>query len=119
LGRLLTSHQYQVLRAQSVEEAFALAARGPHIDLVLCDVHMPEIPGADCIDYFRSRGLKAPVIFITADTDELLEAELALKGAYAVFRKGSDLRILLAWIRNAELRNRERQAERFGGQQDG
>ena len=68
--------------------------------LVICDVHMPNMDGVSFLKSFRDAGFATPVLMLTSDQDSLLEAELACLGADAYIRKQEDPRVLLAWCNN-------------------
>ncbi len=40
-----------------------------HIDLILMDMHMPQISGLELLKFIRSRGLQQPVIMLTGETN--------------------------------------------------
>ena len=58
-----------VIAAGDGDEALRLARLHP-VDLMLVDVHMPRLGGLDvCLEY-RARGGEAPVVLISASTDD-------------------------------------------------
>jgi CheY-like chemotaxis protein len=64
------SLEHEVVAAQSSEEAMALVCADDRFDLILCDVHMPEVSGIGLYQRLLSAspGLAARVIFMTAGT---------------------------------------------------
>ena len=67
-----------------------LAAPGPKFDLVLLDLHMPEVHGRDVLMDLRKRpgGDKVPVVVITSDpdVDRIVENVIATAGGRDVTR---------------------------------
>lgn len=61
----------------------------PH--LLITDVRMPGLTGLQVLAMMRERGLKVPVILITAFGDEDIHNEAASLGALAVFDKPFDV----------------------------
>ena len=64
------SIEHEVVAAQSSPEALALIAAGDRFDLILCDVHMPEVSGIRLYQQLLAAApaLAARVIFMTAGT---------------------------------------------------
>jgi two-component system sensor histidine kinase/response regulator len=82
LERLLTRPGHRVQLATNGREALALAEEG-HVDLLLLDVHMPELDGFQVVEALRGRerttGRHLPIIALTArsrseDRDRCLAA---------------------------------------------
>ncbi|MBL8935277.1 MAG: response regulator [Archangium sp.] len=55
-------------------------------DLVLSDVRMPRMDGTALLEALKTRGIRAPVVFLTGYND-FSDAELLGKGAAAVLAK--------------------------------
>ncbi|MCB0325657.1 MAG: response regulator, partial [Bdellovibrionales bacterium] len=68
------------------------------------DVHMPEMDGGAFLEAVRRRVRGIPILMLTSDEDEQLEAELVAAGADAFVRKHDDVRVLLAWCSNLAAR---------------
>jgi two-component system, chemotaxis family, chemotaxis protein CheY len=65
---------YEVLEAENGEKAIEVINYGENrllLDVVICDIRMPKINGADAIAYFRSHYPRVPLIVLTGfpDTD--------------------------------------------------
>lgn len=97
--------QFEVREAGDGKAALELAAAG-HVDLILLDVGLPDTDGRDLCRLMRKKGVKAPIIMLTAhDTDA--DAILGLdSGANDYVSKPFRLAVLLARIR-AQLRQFE------------
>jgi DNA-binding NtrC family response regulator len=67
--------------ASSVEEAEALRLRY-HFDLLLVDIRLPGLSGLDWLSMLRARGIRTPVIYMTAYAD--------LEMAIGAIRSGAD-----------------------------
>jgi signal transduction histidine kinase/CheY-like chemotaxis protein len=76
--RLLEGRGHQVTVAGDGRVAVAEAERG-HFDIILMDVQMPEMDGLEATRILRARGVRAPIIAMTAyamqgDRDRCLSA---------------------------------------------
>jgi len=65
---------YEVLEAENGEKAIEVINYGENrllLDVVICDIRMPKINGAEAIAYFRSNYPRVPLIVLTGfpDTD--------------------------------------------------
>ncbi len=100
LTKILESKGFAVLCARSGEQALLNLDHQVAVDVIICDVHMPTMDGATFVTKLRKRNKHLPVLMLTSDDDQLLEAELVLIGANAYVRKCEDSRVLLAWIHN-------------------
>jgi len=101
LGRILESKGFVVetrLHGKAALECLDKAEVRP--DLVISDVHMPQMDGGSFLKALRELRKRLPVLMLTSDDDRLLEAELALLGADAFVRKQEDPKVLLAWCNN-------------------
>ena len=56
---------YEVIAAPDGLEGFDAALRNPP-DLIISDVTMPKLDGFNMVRRLRAKGIKAPVIFVTA-----------------------------------------------------
>jgi DNA-binding response OmpR family regulator len=59
---------YQILTAQSGLEALRVLEKNPDVDLVITDLHLHEMDGADLLRQIKERWLGLPVIIHTAYT---------------------------------------------------
>lgn len=66
VARALTGNGYRVQTANDGEEALALYRQeGQHYDLVIIDLNMPRLSGANCLDKIRQHNPHAKVIVTT------------------------------------------------------
>ena len=84
----MLKEEYQVFAAKSGKEALEWM-KGNTPDLILLDVHMPEMDGHDVISVLKKNQKYAdiPVIFLTSDADENTEVKGFSEGAIDFIRK--------------------------------
>lgn len=92
---------YAVVEAVDGEDALAKLREQPDIDLVICDVVMPNMNGADLLEQARSIRPNLPFIMITGYSSHDLMTKSLLYGAYTVLPKPFDPRTLLAIVKRA------------------
>ena len=59
---------YEVLEAENGEKAIEVINSGENrllLDVVICDIRMPKINGAEAVAYFRSHYPRVPLIVLT------------------------------------------------------
>ncbi|MBJ7448550.1 MAG: response regulator [Brevundimonas sp.] len=66
--RILTGAGYSVAPVASGTAALDLLKR-VRFDLVLLDIHMPNMSGLDLLDHMRRLYVKVPVVMMTADRE--------------------------------------------------
>lgn len=73
---------YQLQVARSGAEARRMAAQGP-VDLLLCDLHLPDVGGGELLAQLRAAGLPpgVPALLVTAESD-YVAAQLARHHGY-------------------------------------
>lgn len=84
----MLSEEYNVVAARSGKEAFDLLNK-ENVDLILLDVHMPEMDGHEIIRELKSNEewMEIPVIFLTSDIDNNTEIQGFNEGAIDFIRK--------------------------------
>jgi DNA-binding response OmpR family regulator len=94
----LKSEGFNVLRAANGKQALALAeSSDPH--LILLDIRLPDISGFDVCKLLRTRGMRQPILILTA-RDEELDRVMGLElGADDYVVKPYRLRELIARVR--------------------
>lgn len=103
---VLREHGYEVATAANGEEALDLIAQA-RPSLVLLDVHMPVLDGSQFADALRERGIRVPVVVMTAgpsarDWAEKLAASGHLAKPFAVDQL---LSVTERFLRPASVRN--------------
>lgn len=101
---LLEDDGYLVIQAENGQKGIdILKTSFENIDLVLCDILMPEIDGYGVLTWIKSnvKTMNLPFIFLTAlaDQDNILNG--IQTGAYYYLTKPYESDVLLALIRNA------------------
>ena len=93
----LTSEGYEVLASQNGREGFELACDRP-FELIVLDLSLPEKSGFDVCRDLRARGIKTPILMLTA-RGELVDKILGFKlGADDYLTKPFEIPELLARI---------------------
>lgn len=84
----MLQNEFNMLSANSGKEAFELLKKRIP-DLILLDVHMPELSGHDVIKVLKEKPeyMDIPVIFLTSDEDENTEIQGFSEGAIDFIRK--------------------------------
>ena len=83
-------------------EALALTENPDVPDLILLDVHMPDVSGFDVLKRLKAdpRYRKVPVVFLTGDEDVKVETAGLRAGAADFIRKPFAAEVLLTRVRN-------------------
>lgn len=93
-------------------DAFSQSVTVEHAGCLILDVRMPHTTGLELQDVLIERGIKLPIIFITAYGDIRMTAQAMRKGALDFLEKPYELDVLLERVREALAKNDEaRQAE--------
>lgn len=95
LAEIFDGLGFNTVRAASGREAIALIESDTLIDLVVTDVHMPEVTGLDVFDAVRRRDAHLPVIYITGFIPKPLQRVLAEASRTVVLQKPFELSALL------------------------
>ena len=93
---------------KSGTEAFAFIESGDVPDMILLDVHMPDISGFDILRHLKTQPAyrNVPVVFLTGDGDVRTETEGLHAGAADFIRKPFAAEVLLKRVRNIVELNR-------------
>jgi FixJ family two-component response regulator len=85
------------VRAFSLAEEFLTSDCIDDTECVLLDVSMPGMTGPELQEELKQRGQKTPIIFITAQRDEILQSQVRQQGATdCLFKPFSDTDLLEA-----------------------
>lgn len=99
LSRVL-ANDYDTYYALNGHEALEILGRKPYMDVMLCDIKMPEMEGTDLIEHIRSTNKDIIIIVITAVTDPRKVCDAMKKGADAFLLKPLNIPRLESMIRN-------------------
>ncbi len=98
--KILRAEGYETWEASSGPEALELL-KTQTPDCMLLDLLMPDMEGREVLQALRERGIKVPVIVITADIQSTTREECMELGALAVIHKMPNSDELVGWIKKA------------------
>ena len=100
LGEIIASYGYSVSQAENGEKALQLFEQtGGTFELLLTDLHMPEMSGRDLILEVRKRNPALPIIAVTGLATQDTYREIEALGV-TLFRKPINFVALNAYIQN-------------------
>ena len=119
LKEILEYHGFFVVTADNGIEAVSLI-KDQEVDLVLCDIMMPEMDGFQFLKIFRSeeRNQQTPFIFLSAKVREEDKSKGLGEGADEYLTKPISARLLLNAIFGAFDRKKERMTLAFSKNED-
>jgi CheY-like chemotaxis protein/anti-sigma regulatory factor (Ser/Thr protein kinase) len=101
LQEALAQAGYGVLHARDGREAVDIAL-SKHPDVILIDVHMPELNGLQAIEAIRERApAPAPFIVLTADVTDETRRKVSEIGPHHAFNKPVDIGAVLQAVSDA------------------
>ena len=86
LDKALSEDGHQVLTATSGTDGLAIFF-SEEIDLVLCDIMMPDINGLDVLEQIRGKNARVPVLVMTGYSSLPVALEAIKKGASTFLTK--------------------------------
>jgi CheY-like chemotaxis protein len=92
--RLLSGAGYRVSSAEDGAAALMKLATEPP-DLILSDIHMPNLDGMKLLELVHQHGIEAPVVLLTAEESDEVERRSHQLGAKDYLRKPVDKAVLL------------------------
>jgi CheY-like chemotaxis protein len=90
LGRILTKAGHQVQVANNGIEAIQVLGQGDGFDLIFVDLLMPEIGGAEVLEFAKKKFPAVKVLMMTAYGDSSVKEGLIQRGASQVLAKPFD-----------------------------
>jgi CheY-like chemotaxis protein len=69
------------------------------VDVIICDIRMPQISGLEAIDYFRQQFPSVPILVLTGFPDTKMAADLLNKGVADYLVKPVEDEKLLAAVK--------------------
>jgi DNA-binding response OmpR family regulator len=102
MTRILVREGYLTLTAESSHDALSIL-RAPlePIDVVILDVHLPDVSGIDLCARIRELNPTLPVVVCTGEADTEEAAQLLQMGVHRYFRKPIAIEELLATVEAA------------------
>jgi two-component system response regulator FixJ len=101
LKRLLCSWGMQARTFTSGKTFLADLSASQEIDCAVIDVRMPEMSGFEVRAHMKQAGWKIPIVFITANEAQEIEAEALQGGAVGFLRKPFSDQVLVDLIHRA------------------
>ena len=105
LTQIITRHGWQVLCYEDSRLALESIRLRTDIDLIISDVHMPNLDGYQLVQELHNYQCHLPILMLTSDCDNYLEARLAELGVGAVINKQQSPAVLFAWCNNLLRKN--------------
>lgn len=99
IGRLLQKAGFEVIFAENGKLALDLLAKGS-VDIVVTDLHMPELDGLELMEAIRLRYPAVPVLLMTAHGSEEIAVKALQRGAANYVPKRSIAEDLVPTVRN-------------------
>ena len=100
MRRLLEWHGYTVLEARNGADALEIyEGRQQGIDLVLTDLVMPGMGGAELVERLRARRPELPVVFMSGYADKAMTSNGALGQGTAYVEKPFTVELLMKRLR--------------------
>jgi CheY-like chemotaxis protein len=99
--RILQRHGYRVLQAKHGADALQLLVgeAGAAVSLVLTDVVMPEMGGAELVRHLRARAHPARVLFMSGYSEEAVATHGVLVEGVGLLEKPFEMDVLLRRVR--------------------
>lgn len=95
----LAPDEYDVVEARDGAEGLARIRQGSDLDLVLCDVNMPNMTGLEMLDRLRVEAQKPPIVMLTSEGQPSFIRRARDAGAKAWIVKPFKVELLLAAIK--------------------
>lgn len=100
IARLLENRGYKVTISEDGIDALLYLGK-KHFDLILSDINMPNLDGFKLLEMMNQKGIKAPVIFLTARISAEDETKGLELGAMDYIKKPIKKEILLLRVKSA------------------
>jgi type IV pilus assembly protein PilB len=100
LEQILSQAGYRVVQAAEGAKAL-LKLGGESIDLILSDIHMPNLDGLKLLEILNQHGIDTPVVFLTGEPSPDVEARGREMGVADYLRKPIQRDVLLECIEKA------------------
>lgn len=101
LQRLLASAGFEVVAADSGEQALVAIRAGQRFDVILTDLEMPGMHGTELIRVVRALDAQVPIVVLTGHRDSERTAKLFESGVWTCLDKPVALDVLIQTLRSA------------------
>ena len=78
---------HTVSMANNGREALEVVGDSNPFDVIVSDVHMPEMTGLELVEALRKKGIEGPIVVCTADLQETTKEKALQLGANKVLNK--------------------------------
>jgi FixJ family two-component response regulator len=102
LSRVLTTAGFEVVSYASAEE-YIDSKDSKAADCLVLDMNLPGMSGAELQQLLIHRGVEIPIIFISADANEIAQQQVLDAGGAAFLSKPFNIESLLEKIRSVAL----------------
>jgi FixJ family two-component response regulator len=102
LSRVLTTAGFEVVSYASAEE-YIDSKDSKAADCLVLDMNLPGMSGAELQQLLIRRGVEIPIIFISADANEIAQQQVLDAGGAAFLSKPFNIESLLEKIRSVAL----------------
>ena len=89
ISEILIDQGFSVLLAENGRTALSLFSEQNQIDIIITDIHMPELDGLGLVDAVRESDKDTPIIILTVNSEIETAVEAIRKGADDYILKGS------------------------------
>jgi two-component system, chemotaxis family, chemotaxis protein CheY len=99
--RALERVGYAVVEAGDGVEALQKLSEHSGVRLIICDIHMPIMNGIELLEQLHSRGIKIPIMVLTAEAEPEVMRRAKALGAKAWLVKPLKVDLLVALVAKA------------------
>ncbi|MCK5154873.1 MAG: diguanylate cyclase [Spirochaetales bacterium] len=89
ISEILIDQGVSVFQAENGRNALVIFSKHEKIDIIVTDIHMPELDGLGLVDAIRETDKDTPIIILTVNSDIETAVEAIRKGADDYILKGS------------------------------
>ena len=100
----LTKSGYEVIEAEDGQQAIGMINSGDNplaVDVIICDIRMPNVNGIEAVSYFRAQYPSRPVLVLTGFPDIQLATSLMKQGVVDYLVKPIEREKLAAAVESA------------------
>lgn len=103
LQHFMRGHSYSTYAADTGRQALDVVAQAD-IDVLLTDIHMPEMNGIEVVSTLRGRGFNRPILVLTSDSSPATRSKALAAGADGFLWKPVDFDLLGDWLEKTQTR---------------
>lgn len=99
LFQQMGEEEVELLEAATCHEALSVVARHPDLDLVLCDIKLPDADGLEAMQRFLDTQPTLPMIILSASEDLAVMTTALERGAMGYIPKSTSAAVVLSVIK--------------------